>query len=89
MDTSTLRYGSDALWLNLQIEAWWNAEQDTAGDLDPYPCSDNFRLCCNEDPKEVEEYNVLAEDGCCGSVDVKFGPSPSGKTYTYGFNYGH
>lgn len=53
------------------------------------PCQDNFRLADESDPAQVEAYEDAAREGCCGSADFRFEGSPSGRTYLWGFNYGH
>ncbi len=74
-------------WLRAELDAWWMS-QATAEfpDDEPFPCADNFRLALKGDEASYEE---AVCNGCCGSVDIEVGPSPSGRTYLYGFNYGH
>lgn len=89
IDTNAQRYGADENWLNCRINEFWADAAQDAGDAEAYECSDNYRLACKQVEGEMSEYEQAQFRGCCGSVDVEFGPSPEGKTYVYGFNYGH
>jgi len=54
-----------------------------------FECSDNFRCALVGDSLSEEVYEHVAREGCCGQIDIKLGPSPAGREYLYGFNYGH
>lgn len=83
----TARYGEDAVWLKAEIDAWWEAEQASAGDDQPYEFCDSFRLALKGNAEEEAAFDAAVT--CCGSVDVELGPSPLGNRYIYGFNHGH
>ena len=70
-------------WLREELtRVLWSQDDD-------YECSDNFRCALVGDSSSEEAYERQAAEGCCGQVDVKLGPSPEGREYRYGFNYGH
>jgi hypothetical protein len=76
------RYGSDeSAWLHLQII--------TVLESGDWEYMDNVRLALVGDSELEQHYERIRDDGCCGSCDHRFGPSPSGRFYMYGFNYGH
>jgi hypothetical protein len=75
---------ADIQWLADQIRAHW--EKPENADLE---CVDNGRLAVQGDTLTAEVYDDQCNHGCCGSCDTQFGPSPSGLTYLYGYNYGH
>ena len=78
------RYGKfEADWLHEQINDFW--EDMGAG----FDCIDNLRLCRKGDVADEARYDEIERDGCCGSHNTEFGPSPEGHFYLYGFNYGH
>lgn len=52
---------------------------------DPY--MDNYRFTFNDDPIDVDIYETLRQDGCCGSFDDVI--VVDGKEATIGCNYGH
>lgn len=80
-------YGlEEARWLLATIEAWWEVN-DPEGDY--YEFTDNFRIARSDRPEELRAYEDAMYDGCCGSVDATFGPSPGGFGYLWGFNHGH
>lgn len=76
--------GTEGDWLHRQVSGFWDKDENR--DLE---CVDNGRVCDDSIPDEVEAYREIQEAGCCGCCDTSFGPSPSGRTYSYGFNYGH
>jgi len=76
--------GTEGDWLHRQVSDFWDKPENQ--DLE---CVDNGRVCDEGIPEEAAAYRELQESGCCGSCDVTFGPSPTGRTYSYGFNYGH
>jgi hypothetical protein len=79
------KFGDNELnWLKSQIKSFWGGVEE---DMYEYP--DNFRVALKDDQESEEKYEDAAREGCCGFVDKEFGPSPSGNTYLYGFNYGH
>ena len=65
------------------IDLWWSSR-----DENDYDCKDNFRYANKAIPEEVEIYDQIAEDGCCGFVDVIL-KCDDGSELMYGFNYGH
>lgn len=69
-------------WLRSQME---RIEAEFADE----PCVDNFRLADKSVDSQVRAYDDAVATGCCGSFDTEFGPSPGGRTYLWGFNYGH
>lgn len=73
----------EAVWLRVQLESFWQMPDN---DLE---CVDNYRMCLRDEPTHEAAYEEAMDEGCCGSVDVQFGPSPLGRFYRYGFNYGH
>lgn len=81
---------SEVEWLAEEIRAWM---ENNDPDEREYECADNFRLSqANRDTTFVAvdyEYDKIRRNGCCGSEDIQFGPSPDGHTYVFGFNYGH
>jgi len=62
---------------------------------DKYENADNFRLAIRDDFESEQAYYLKRDKGCCGYRDFIWDPSfvvkgaPSGKTYLFGFNYGH
>ena len=76
----------EANWLLDAVHAWWE-ENDPEGDR--YEYADNRRLALVGDEASQAVYDEMALEGCCGSMDVALGPSPAGRTYLFGFNYGH
>lgn len=54
-----------------------------------YPRWDNERLADEGISYQVSQFNAIRERGCCGDAHFRLGPSPSGRFYLYGFNYGH
>jgi hypothetical protein len=75
---------ADIDWLGAQIADFWSKPEN-----EDYDNTDNNRIAIKDDPTSCAVYDDDAGNGCCGSCDVEFGPSPSGRTYLYGFNYGH
>jgi hypothetical protein len=76
------RYGSaDSAFVHEQITALYDEIDD--------PCIDNVRFALVGDPQSECDYDAARDTGCCGSVDRRVGPSPSGRFYMIGFNYGH
>jgi hypothetical protein len=59
---------------------FWHRNQE-------YDYTDNFRVARADDAEEVQEYEAVAKQGCCGfhDQDVKIG----GVLIKFGFNYGH
>lgn len=87
MNAETLgaKYGrEEGLWLVQATAGFWAEAEDGE-----YECVDNHRLALVGEASDEAEYDEAARTGCCGSVDVELGPSPSGRTYRYGFNHGH
>jgi hypothetical protein len=81
------RYGQvDGSFIRGYLTAWYQAEEDKGEDFD---CADNHRTCQVGNLEEMALYEQQEQAGCCGKVDIEFGPSPTGKMYRYGFNYGH
>ena len=76
--------GKEGDWLHRQVADFWDRDENQ--DLE---FVDNGRVADEGVPAEVEAYEEAVRQGCCGCVDVTFGPSPSGRTYMYGFNHGH
>lgn len=76
---------ADIDWLGGQVADFWS-DPDFQGDFE---CVDNNRIAIKGDDSSAAVYETQVMEGCCGSCDVEFGPSPSGLTYLYGFNYGH
>ncbi len=74
---------AEADWLRRQVVGFW----DDAGNS--FDGVDNVRIACVDDHDEYVAYEDAISDGCCGSNDMEFGPSPAGRTYRYGFNFGH
>lgn len=76
------QYGrEESRFLALAIAALHEAEE--------YDCVDNYRIAIVGDAESEAAYEEAQRQGCCGFVDVKLGPSPSGRSYLYGFNHGH
>jgi hypothetical protein len=73
-------------WVHAAIHRW-RRENDPNGDRFEY--SDNTRIAIKGDLGSELVYEDRRDAGCCGSVDVELGPSPTGRTYLFGFNYGH
>jgi hypothetical protein len=71
-------------WLQGMIGDFWDSTEPYE-----YECVDNTRLACGSSEAELDAYEVLVQSGCCGFVDMRFGPSPNGNSYRYGFNHGH
>jgi hypothetical protein len=77
------RYGDElGLWLAKRAAS---AIRRTGID----PCMDNFRVCDEAIPTEVEEYENRRSNGCCGFCDVRFHHYKSDRHFRFGFNYGH
>jgi hypothetical protein len=70
-------------WLLSQVDGFWDLHEDE------YECVDNVRLADDGDELERQAYGAAVDGGCCGGHDREFGGSPAGRTYLYGFNYGH
>lgn len=66
-------------WVAAEIASFWTDEHENC---------DNFRFAVKGTDGELH-YWEYASNGCCGSDDAEFGPSPLGRTYLWGFNYGH
>jgi len=79
-------FGADeARWFNEEVtRAWDQIDADGGADY-----SDNFRMALMGDAEAEAAYFEAQSNGCCGSMEHAFGPSPAGKIYLYGFNYGH
>lgn len=75
---------AEADWLRDTIEMFWSSV-----DEHEYEFVDNVRLACLDIHEEMIAYECAKDQGCCGSIDKRLGPSPGGRTYVYGFNYGH
>ncbi len=71
------------------VANWWQSQEDENGGHDYYEYADNFRYAVKGDEGQMMTYEAVQRHGCCGFHDDEFGPAPSGKTYLYGFNYGH
>lgn len=83
-DTLTAQDPIEGAWLRDQVDAFWARVEPHE-----YEFVDNTRIAsCVKDP-ELDAYDDLRCGGCCGFMDVDFGPSPRGITYKYGFNHGH
>jgi len=72
---------ADIEWLAWQITDFWAQNE--------FEFVDNDRLAIKGDDSSARAYDFQVLSGCCGFHDVEFGPSPSGRMYLYGFNYGH
>lgn len=62
------------------------------GDASATPRYDNMdkvRFADESDPIAIEDFKWIRRHGCCGEAHFRLGPSPSGRFYLYGFNYGH
>ncbi len=51
------------------------------------PCMDNYRFAFKDDEGAMNEYELRAIDGCCGSAD--YDVLVDGRLATIGCNYGH
>lgn len=76
-----------------EIDRDWLREKmaEAEGD-DPqgdWECQDNLRLAVEGDVASENAYEDARRSGCCGFFDVRFDGAPSGRTYLWGFNYGH
>jgi hypothetical protein len=70
----------DREWVHTTLAELYDKVQD--------PCVDNV---CVEDmgrPSGVRRFKRSTENGCCGRYETTR-VSPSGRTYRFGFNYGH
>jgi len=50
---------------------------------------DNVRVCDIADPADVARYERHKARGCCGHFDGKLRIKHLGRTFRYGFNWGH
>jgi len=81
-DGTEERYGlQDAAFLRSKLQ-----EAEVVAD-DPREV-DMERVCDILNKEEVDEYEEVCSDGCCGSHDEVV-TAPSGRKYRIGFNYGH
>ena len=48
---------------------------------------DNFRFAAKDNAEEVAAYEQAKNKGCCGFFDDEI--DVDGKTFLFGFNYGH
>lgn len=78
---------SERDWLEDAIIDWWSKNDPFPGDI--YHFVDNERLARMDDAVSLNAFDLAEKNGCCGSVSVKFGRSPTGVVYMYGFNHGH
>jgi hypothetical protein len=67
------------------VRAWWDANDPND---EVYQHCDNFRYARPGQLDQIAAYEAAAENGCCGSVDVKLA-LPGGEELMFGFNYGH
>lgn len=78
---------SEGVWLIGEIDKVYS---DNKKDQDIYyEYADNFRLACEGNRESVNRYKEREAKGCCAYADFRFGPSPKGNYYLYGFNWGH
>lgn len=68
------------------IDEWLQGYIDDQVEGEEYV--DNYRWAVIGDPKQMDEYNKRAEQGCCGSFDGEV-TGPDGLAYLVGCNYGH
>lgn len=66
------------------IQAWWD-KQDK--DSDFFECTDNERFAIKGNKQQEEQYNIIKNQGCCGSMDVEIVVGDD--ILLYGFNFGH
>ena len=52
-----------------------------------YPYLDNRRVADTRKKEQIDFYQILKDDGCCGSYDSSI--LLDGVLYWVGFNYGH
>lgn len=66
-------------------QSWWSSI------IEEYEYDDNFRVARKYHVYEVDAYNKLSNEGCCGSEDIEVIILADNKEYEilYGFNYGH
>lgn len=76
----------DMVWLSNQIGSRIN-DMHRRGEN----CMDNFRLCeASVFGQKPSAHFVLAEqNGCCGNFSERLHNPLTGKTFWFGFNYGH
>lgn len=74
----------DGAWLRQRVDAFWALPENQ--DME---CVDNHRIALVGVLSEEAAYDFVRDGGCCGSFDTVMGPSPMGRSYRYGFNYGH
>lgn len=55
----------------------------------PDPCIDGFRVADTAIDSEVDEYERIKSAGCCGFYDDRITHYKSGRTFRFGFNFGH
>ena len=77
------------LWLETLADAAIDAflEAEGGGDPHAFSCSDNYRYARCSHPFEVESFDRLAREGCCGSLGAEL--EAGGEKFLFGFNYGH
>ncbi|MBX9690878.1 MAG: hypothetical protein K2Z81_00730 [Cyanobacteria bacterium] len=82
------RYG----WTKAQIRMVCKRIDEINHDEDDYENADNLRIARKSNEKEVDEYNEVAETGCCGVYDEELEVEAGGnnkEVVLFGFNYGH
>lgn len=52
-------------------------------------CMNNFRICDEAIPEEVELYEKQVANGCCGFCDIRLHHYKTDRRFRFGFNYGH
>ena len=70
-------------FLRKEFKSFWEINEGS------FEFVDNERLARVGNLTEEFEFDERARQGCCGSHNVVFGPSPGGHHYRYGFNHGH
>lgn len=82
------RYG----WTKAQIRMVCKQLDEVCKDEDEYQYMDNLRVARKSNAAEVTEYNVAAEQGCCGVYDEELEIEAGGnkkEIILFGFNFGH
>jgi len=74
------RYGDElGLWLAKRIGKRIKGKENIS----------HFRICDIVIPTEVQRYEEIAKDGCCAVETGEVTHFRSGRTFRFGFNYGH
>lgn len=52
-------------------------------------CLDNERFACCNNQKQIDAYNDIKNNGCCGFYDEIWKNELTGNSFMFGYNYGH